>query len=725
MKSKQELENLRNILNQKQSNLNNLLSEKQNINNDISHYKTLNQTSGQDYNNSLKKLQDVENQILQYNKSIEETGDNIKVLEEKLLEISTFEDFMQNMDSILSEYTTIEGQKVDPSTMMVKALPQKEILTSDLHKDVCKKKCIEGFEKLLAKLDNVNAVDGDGRTLLMHTLLNGFFPAVDILLNHPDIDINILDNKGQNALVYACTMPHMDYVKKILDSTKDINIKIPETGNTPLHLVVATANNKLFGDEYAKYHSLLTDGTNNDYITGFEGNLIFTKDNLTITLGGGNPNTHHTPNQAKTLLIVNEFLQKGVELNTQNNKGHTPFTIACGYNLKYIVNEWLKKGLVDINFQDYAGKTILYWMCLSNNPDMAEYLSSKGADHTIAEKQGFYPIHGATHNGFIEVIKVMLKHGIDINTQSKDSTTPLYYSLGYTGQKTNINLVKFLLAEGANPNIEHKNGHYPIHAAINSKDIDVLQLFIKNNEDANKTGASGTTPLYFAVNYIGDIDIIDYLLEQGALPNTPVKGGFTPIYAATEKGRLDIIKKLVAKDGNIEQTIDCGDAPMSMAAYRGNLDIIKYYKDLGASINIKNKNGDMPIHEAHMGAKIEIVDYLLEQGVDINAKNLQGKTPLHFLLEWKETPLNEKTALLHKYIKKYDFSIQDKDGKTPIDYAKEHCPTIFSNIGLDINVISQEDNLTELFQNITLSNSHQEYSDNLESELIGKTGDME
>ena len=32
MKSKQELENLRNLLNQKQSSLNNLLSEKQNIN---------------------------------------------------------------------------------------------------------------------------------------------------------------------------------------------------------------------------------------------------------------------------------------------------------------------------------------------------------------------------------------------------------------------------------------------------------------------------------------------------------------------------------------------------------------------------------------------------------------------------------------------------------------------------------------------------------------------
>ena len=725
MKSKQELENLRNVLNQKQSNLNNLLTEKQNTNNNISHYKKLNQTSGQDYNNSLKKLQDIENQILQHNKSIEETGNNIKVLEEKLLEISTFEDFMQNMDSILSEYTTIEGKKLDPSTMMIKTLPENEILKSDLHKEVCKKKCIEGFKELLGKLDNVNAVDSEGKTLLMNALINGFVPAVEILLDHPDIDLDILDYKGQNALFYACCMPHIDYVEKILNRTKDINIKITDTGNTPLHMLVEAAGYVLFGDEYTKYYDLLNDGSGNDYILGFKGNLILSKGGINTTIGGCNPNSYHTLNQAKALLITDRFLEKGVDLNTQNNKGHTPFAIACGNKFKYLTNQWLDKGLVDINFQDYTGKTILYWMCLSNNADMAEYLLSKGADHTITEKQGFYPIHGATHNGFIEVIKVLLKHGIDINTQSKDSTTPLYYSLGYAGQKTNINLVKFLLAEGANPNIEHKNGHYPIHAAINSKDIDVLQLFIKNNEDANKTGASGTTPLYFAVNYIGDIDIIDYLLEQGALPNTPVKGGFTPIYAATEKCRLDIIKKLVAKDGNIEQAIDCGDAPMSMAAYRGNLDIIKYYKDLGASINIKNKNGDMPIHEAHIGAKIEIVDYLLEQGVDINAKNLQGKTPLHFLLEWKETPLNEKTAVLHKYIKKYDFSIQDKDGKTPIDYAKKHCPTIFSNIGLDINVISQEDDLTELFQNITLSNSHQEYSDNLESELIGKTDDME
>lgn len=702
MKVQQELARLHKISSQQQSNLNSLLFEKQNLNSNIKQYKSLNQTSGQEYNKNLQRLQDVEKQLAQYNKSLAETEYNIKTLEDKLSEISSFENFMQNMDSILSEYATIEGKKVDPSTMMVKALPQKEILKSDLHKEVCKKKCIEGFEKLLAKLDNVNAVDGDGRTLLMHALLNGFFPAVDILLSHPDIDINILDNKGQNALIYACTMPHMDYVKKILNNTKDINIKVPETGNTPLHIVVEAAGYILFGDEYTKYYDLLNDGSNNDYILGFKGNLILSKGGINTTIGGCNPNSYHTLNQAKALLITDRFLEKGVDFNTQNNKGHTPFTIACGNQLKYLINQWLDKGLVDINFQDYSGKTILYWMCLSNNADMVEYLLSKGADHTIAEKQGFYPIHGATHNNFIEVINVLLKHGIDINTQSKDSTTPLYYSLGYVGQKTNINLVKFLLEKGANPNIEHKNGHYPIHAAINSKDIDVLQLFIKNNEDANKTGASGMTPLYFAVNYIGDVGIIDYLLEQGALTNTPVKRGCTPIYAATQKGRLDIIKTLIDKGANIEQGMECGDTPMAMAAYMGHIDIIKYLQSLGANLNIKNNKGDMPIHEAHMGGKVITIDYLLEQGVDINAQNANGKTPLHFLFSWKETSTDAKLAVLNKYIKYYNFSIKDKDGKTPIDYAKEYCPEAFEIIGYDVSFqdIVQHINTTGIFDSV-------------------------
>ena len=191
MKTQEELARLRDISSQKQSSLNALLSEKQSLNSSINQYRSLNQTSKQEYNQNLQRLQDIEREISQYNQSIADAKSNIKVLEDKLSKISKFEDFMGNMSSILSKYAAIERKTIDISTMMVKELPKNEILNSELSKEVCKKKCLEGFQKLLTKLDDVNAADNEGRTLLMHALSNGFFPAVDILLDNPDIDLDL------------------------------------------------------------------------------------------------------------------------------------------------------------------------------------------------------------------------------------------------------------------------------------------------------------------------------------------------------------------------------------------------------------------------------------------------------------------------------------------------------------------------------------------------------
>ena len=549
MKTQEELARLRDISSQKQSSLNSLLSEKQSLNSSINQYRSLNQTSRQEYNQNLQRLKDVEAEISQYDQSIADAESNIKVLEDKLSKISKFEDFMGNMSSILSKYAAIERKTIDTSTMMVKELPKNEILNSELSKEVCKKKCLEAFQKLLTKLDDVNAADNEGRTLLMHSLSNGFFPAVDILLSNPDIDIDKVDNKGQNALYYACSMPHIDYVEKILNRTKDINIKVPDTGNTALHQVVATTRHRLFGEEYTKYYDLLSDGSDTDYINGWIGTLTISKGNVNIGLGD-NPSTYHSINQAKTLLIVDKFLEKGVDLNTQNNNGHTPFTIACGYNLKYITNKWLDNGAVDINFQDNSGKTVLYWMCLSNNSDMVAYLLNKGADHNITEKQGFYPIHGATHNSFVEVINVLLKNGVDINIQSKDGVTLLYYSLGYGRQKINIDLVKFLL-------------------------------------------------------------------------------------------------------------------------------------DNGVDASIAMNDGDNPIHMAHYAASKEAIEVLIDHGVNLNVQNQELKTPLHCLIASDTLSTESKKEIIKLFRDKYDLSTQDKNGKTPRDYVKEHCPEAIEYLGLD------------------------------------------
>ena len=145
MKTQEELAKLRDISSQKQSSLNALLSEKQSLNSSINQYRSLNQTSKQEYNQNLQRLQDIEREISQYDQSIADAKSNIKVLEDKLSKISKFEDFMGNMSSILSKYAAIERKTIDISTMMIKELPKKEILNSELSKEVCKKKMFRRF----------------------------------------------------------------------------------------------------------------------------------------------------------------------------------------------------------------------------------------------------------------------------------------------------------------------------------------------------------------------------------------------------------------------------------------------------------------------------------------------------------------------------------------------------------------------------------------------------
>jgi len=311
MKTQEELARLRDISSQKQSSLNALLSEKQSLNSSINQYRSLNQTSKQEYNQNLQRLQDIEREISQYNQSIADAKSNIKVLEDKLSKISKFEDFMGNMSSILSKYAAIERKTIDISTMMVKELPKNEILNSELSKEVCKKKCLEDFEQLLVKLDDVNAVDSEGRTLLMHTLSNGFFPAVDILLNNPNIDFNITDNNGCNALMYACAMPHIGYIERIIDATDNINLRNNQAGDTALHLLLKNAGmDSVFSDEINLIKQAAGDTSNDIYFTG---TLVVTG-NLTINgnVGGLRPDGYSL-NQYKSLLICRQLNAQGAD----------------------------------------------------------------------------------------------------------------------------------------------------------------------------------------------------------------------------------------------------------------------------------------------------------------------------------------------------------------------------------------------------------------------------
>ena len=112
-----------------------------------------------------------------------------------------------------------------------------------------------------------------------------------------------------------------------------------------------------------------------------------------------------------------------------------------------------------------------------------------------------------------ELIYWLIDNGTDINHQDKIG----YSVLHFAGQNILVELSKYLLEKGANPNIQDIHGNTALWTAIfNTKlptdDQGVVKLLLKYGADANLTNNHGKTPKFLYKTFHGsDISTVDRL----------------------------------------------------------------------------------------------------------------------------------------------------------------------------------------------------------------------
>ncbi len=132
-----------------------------------------------------------------------------------------------------------------------------------------------------------------------------------------------------------------------------------------------------------------------------------------------------------------------------------------------IVAEQLAKG-IDVNSINEAQQTPLH---VTQNPDIAQLLIEHGADINAKDDSGMVPIF----NKELSTAKVLLKAGTDINVQNEKGTTLLLWWT-YSGYLEGI---KYLVEHGININtcnVDHHNALYIAeHFQPNSDTLKYLQ----------------------------------------------------------------------------------------------------------------------------------------------------------------------------------------------------------------------------------------------------------
>lgn len=160
------------------------------------------------------------------------------------------------------------------------------------------------------------------------------------------------------------------------------------------------------------------------------------------------------------------------------------------------------------------------------------------ADPNAQEQNGETALMIASANNHMEIVKLLLAYGANVN----GGGWIVGYPLIEASREGHLEIAKLLLDKGADVNIMSDEGFTALDAAIVKNQVEVVQLLLNKGANPNRYVA-GATPLYDAAGY-GYTKIVGLLIEHGADINAKSFGRATPLAIAIQNNHLDVVNLL-------------------------------------------------------------------------------------------------------------------------------------------------------------------------------------
>ncbi len=171
----------------------------------------------------------------------------------------------------------------------------------------------------------------------------------------------------------------------------------------------------------------------------------------------------------------------GADFNTLNVNGISAFQKLV-FDADFTAATFLLSLGADINqITPNNGFTALYHACTHNKHDAIKFLLNKGADTSIKANDGASLLLIAAEYGNDDLIqKLITTYGSDINAVSKYGETPLHGAT-FNGH---INTIKLLLGLGADASIQNQLGYSPLQLAIQSgQTLEIIDILLDNSRE--------------------------------------------------------------------------------------------------------------------------------------------------------------------------------------------------------------------------------------------------
>lgn len=229
------------------------------------------------------------------------------------------------------------------------------------------------------------------------------------------------------------------------------------------------------------------------------------------------------------------------------------------------------------------GATSVIIGALAGKLDIVRMLIDRGAifDAQWSDLQGVMLLYCAATYGNVKIAELLLELGANVNSVTVHGQTPLLIAC----QMGHPQLVNLLISEGVCTTEKEVT---PLDAAAMIDDFiddyrrtntEVAKLLVENGANVNAKMHTGGTRIFWAAFY-GDIEIVTLLLSKGAETNHITIYGTTLLHYAVNGSSLEIVKLVAEKNIDLWYKSDQGETALDLAVRKDKHDIVNFLTEL-------------------------------------------------------------------------------------------------------------------------------------------------
>ncbi|MDR3204188.1 MAG: ankyrin repeat domain-containing protein [Deltaproteobacteria bacterium] len=239
--------------------------------------------------------------------------------------------------------------------------------------------------------------------------------------------------------------------------------------------------------------------------------------------------------------IIQALIEAKADVNASDSQGATALMHAAAFGKMPVVKRLISLK-ADLKAQDKKGDTALFWAAKNNpNPDVIQFLLQAGLKVNSVNKLGETPLFYASTNPNPLAVTTLINAGANAKVKDQTGSTALFTACL---SNTKLDTLRTLLSLGLNVNEVNDEGVTPLMAAAANPEISVTRYLLIEGADPNLREKRGRTALMLAAALNPNPMVLRILLECGADPLIKDSNNQTALYFASQNLNSDMLQVL-------------------------------------------------------------------------------------------------------------------------------------------------------------------------------------